>query len=400
MISFKSWDSQSQDLLLYFNKQLFSETVMYISEIIDFMNSNIKQILGIIANSPQGIAIYDNANLNIRFANPAMLTVWDKSTDIIGKDFADVFPNFTEQGFTDLLLNVWHSGVTYRATAYPAEISIGGINETKYFDFEYQAILDKDGNTVAILHTSTDVTARKKALQLLEEKDSLMSFNKELELLTRNLSHDLKNPLGVIKMGAQFMRSKTNMPTTEIHKWCDAILASIGSMESILNHTLRVNEVRRYENSHAYVAMGEIIAHICTEAKNSLDAPNAKFDIGELQPIYGDESLVQQLFYSIIGNAVRYTTNEESPSISISSEIKDEHTIYQIQDNGIGIPKEELGNLFELFYRGSNARDFEGTGVGLSLVGKILKRLQGSIQIDSELGKGTHVTLSFPMPKL
>ncbi|MFD2594677.1 PAS domain-containing sensor histidine kinase [Sphingobacterium griseoflavum] len=373
--------------------------VMYLSDIIDFMNYNIKQILGIIANAPQGIAIYDDADLNIRFVNPAMLAVWGKSDDIVGRKFGDVFPTFTEQGFTDLLLNVWHSGVTYRATAYPAEITIDGKSEIKYFDFEYQAILDESGRTSSILHTSTDVTPRKKALQLLEEQDAMMSFNKELELLTNNLSHDLKNPLGVIKMGAQFMRSKTNMPSSEIHKWCDAILASIGSMESILNHTLRVNEVRLYESSHAYVAMSEVIERVCTEIKNTLDAPSAQFQIGELLPVFGDGSLVQQLFYSVVGNAVRYTTNETVPTISIDSELREGATIYYVKDNGIGIPEDEMANLFELFYRGSNARDFDGTGVGLSLVSKILKRLQGSIHIESKIGEGTTVVLTFPVPK-
>ncbi|GHE35352.1 hypothetical protein GCM10017764_18280 [Sphingobacterium griseoflavum] len=372
---------------------------MYLSDIIDFMNYNIKQILGIIANAPQGIAIYDDADLNIRFVNPAMLAVWGKSDDIVGRKFGDVFPTFTEQGFTDLLLNVWHSGVTYRATAYPAEITIDGKSEIKYFDFEYQAILDESGRTSSILHTSTDVTPRKKALQLLEEQDAMMSFNKELELLTNNLSHDLKNPLGVIKMGAQFMRSKTNMPSSEIHKWCDAILASIGSMESILNHTLRVNEVRLYESSHAYVAMSEVIERVCTEIKNTLDAPSAQFQIGELLPVFGDGSLVQQLFYSVVGNAVRYTTNETVPTISIDSELREGATIYYVKDNGIGIPEDEMANLFELFYRGSNARDFDGTGVGLSLVSKILKRLQGSIHIESKIGEGTTVVLTFPVPK-
>ncbi|WP_037502925.1 sensor histidine kinase [Sphingobacterium deserti] len=360
------------------------------------MNSNIKQILGIIANSPQGIAIYSDANLNIRFVNQAMLAVWGKTDDIIGKNFGDVFPSFTEQGFTDLLLNVWHSGVTYRASEYPAELTIGGVKEIRYFDFEYQAILDSEGKTATILHTSTDVTARKKALQLVEEKDSLIKFNKEVESLTNTLSHDLKNPLGVLKMGVQYMRSKTNMPVAEIHKWCDTILASVGSMESILSHTLRLNQVRHYETEHSLVSMNEIIASIQDEVKDVLNSPLTQFQIGELLPLYGDRSLIQQLFYSIIGNAVRYSSKRSIPTVQISSERKGDYIYYRIKDNGIGIPENELDTLFNLFYRASNAKSFPGTGVGLSLASKILARLDGRITIKSELNKYTTVLLVFP----
>jgi signal transduction histidine kinase len=361
------------------------------------MNSNIKQILGIIANSPQGIAIYSDANLKIRFVNQAMLALWGKSEDIVGQNFGDVFPSFTEQGFTDLLLNVWHSGVTYRANDYPAELTIAGMKETRYFDFEYQAILDNEGNTNAILHTATDVTARKKALQLVEEKDSLIKFNKELEILTSNLSHDLKNPLGVIKMGVQFMRSKTDMPTADVHKWCDTILASIQSMEGILNQTLRVNQARHYEFGDSKVAMPELITSICEEVKDVLESPLTTFQIGELLPLHGDRSLIHQLFYSIIGNAVRYSSGKQTPRVIVSSEKKNDHIHYTIKDNGIGIPQNELDQLFTLFYRASNAVEFSGTGVGLSLASKILARLGGQIKISSELNRYTAVTLIFPV---
>lgn len=372
---------------------------MYLSMQNISMNDGNANLLDIIAHSPQGIAVYETADLKIRFVNQSMLTVWGMDDRIVGQNFADVFPAFTEQGFTDLLLNVWHSGVTYRATAYPADIIIDGKSETKYFDFEYQAIVDANGQTVAILHTSTDVTPRKRALQMIEEKEALISFNKDLETLTHTLSHDLRNPLGVAKMGTQFMRSKTNMPSAEVHKWCDAILASISSMESIINHTLRVNQVRIYESSTDYVNMPEIIDMVCTEVKSFLEIPHAIFRIKELHPLPGDKSLLQQLFFSLIGNAVRYSSNKDQPIIEINSELTDTHTVYHIKDNGIGIPEAELSQLFELFYRGSNAQDFQGTGVGLSLVNKIIKRLGGRIQISSTLDRGTTVSLQFPREK-
>src|SRR5690606_18621245 len=180
---------------------------------------------------------------NIAFVNKAMLAIWGRTPAIIGHSFGEVFPEFTEQGFTDKLLQVWYSGQTYRATEFPADITIEGQTETKYFDFEYQAILDQDGKTYAIVHTAIDVTSRIFAYEMIQERDLKISFNNDLEMWTYTLSHDLRNPLSIAKMGIQYLQEEEQVQEDR-NKWFDMILEAIVNIEHIVNHTVQLNQAR------------------------------------------------------------------------------------------------------------------------------------------------------------
>src|SRR5690606_3006581 len=181
----------------------------------------------------------------IAFVTKAMLAIWGKTPAIIGHSFGEIFPEFTEQGFTDMLLQVWYSGQTYRATEFPADITADDCTETKYFDFEYQAVLDKHGQTYAIVHTAVDVTRRISAYEMVQERDLKISFNNDLEMWTYTLSHDLKNPLSIAKMGIQYMQCREEeFARQDKDKWLTMIWEAIVNVENIINNTVQLNQAR------------------------------------------------------------------------------------------------------------------------------------------------------------
>jgi len=140
------------------------------------------EILNILSKSKDATAIYDNADLHISFVNDAMLDIWGKDSSIEGKTLEQALPELNGQPFARLLKDVWQSGKTYRATDMPATLMINGQPKTSYFDFEYRAVLNSEGQTEAILHTATDVTSRVTAMQQVAEKQMLE------EQLVRKLS--------------------------------------------------------------------------------------------------------------------------------------------------------------------------------------------------------------------
>ncbi|WP_437920481.1 ATP-binding protein [Sphingobacterium sp. LRF_L2] len=361
------------------------------------MKKNTELLLQIVNHSPVATAIYESVDLQITFANTAMLTMWGRNNQIIGKNFGDVFPDFTVQGFTDFLRTVWKTGRTHQAKSYPADITIDGHTETKYFDFEYQAVLDTNGKIYAILHTATDVTSRQSAWNIIQEQEALISFNNELELFTHTLSHDLRNPLTVVKMGTQYLRSKENIPDSLKNKWCDNILNAVESMENIINNTIRLGKVRLYDLSKEAVDMRSTIAAVKQELQALYPTTQYIVKMGSLISLRGEKSLLYQIFLNIIGNAFKYSISKPSPKIEINSTAQKDHIHYIIKDNGVGIPQSDVPVLFNVFARASNTKDIPGSGIGLCLVKRIMHRINGDITIQSTEGEGTIVNLYFPI---
>lgn len=360
------------------------------------MNRNENFFLEILRRSKGATAIYDTADIRIAFVNSAMFEIWGRGEEIIGQCFGEALPEFTEQGFTEILKNVWITGETYEAKEYPANVTINKVTELKYFDFIYQAVLDEDGKTYAIIHTATDVSSRRHALEKVEEQDAILAFNDELEILTRTLSHDLKNPLSIAKMGAQYMQTKNTLTSAEKYKWTTVILDALTSIEQIIGHKIQLNQARILKYNNECVSLEKIIRSICLESQTLYNSTNCVFKIGQLKHLYGDEGILYQIFFNIISNAVKYSSKQKKPIVEINSSKQPGYIVYTIQDNGIGIPKNELESVFQQFHRASNTEGFPGTGIGLCVVKKIMIRLKGKITLSSSVDKGTIVELSFP----
>src|ERR1700744_4222858 len=118
-----------------------------------------QNLLSILAQSQDATAVYDSANLHLRFANQAMFDFFGRGSEIIGQKLEDAIPELKSQPFLEILKNVWKTGVTYADTDTPATLVVDGDLKTTYFDFEYRAIKDASGKVISILHTATDVSA-------------------------------------------------------------------------------------------------------------------------------------------------------------------------------------------------------------------------------------------------
>ena len=180
------------------------------------------QLLDILNNSSDATAVYDSAELRICFANAAMLRIWGKDRDIIGKNLEEAIPELEGQPFSIILKQVWHKGNTYRAVDTPATLKIGGELRTSFFDFEYRPIKDQSGNTYAILHTSADVTSRVMAWEqvhhrqdreqrlineLSESGNRIKAANEHLSAINKDLNVSNEN---ISRLNERLLESETD----------------------------------------------------------------------------------------------------------------------------------------------------------------------------------------------
>ncbi len=359
-------------------------------------NINYQLIIKALDHAPLATAIYATPELHIAFANKEMLKMWYSNESIIGKRFSDAFPNFDQDGFTSILLKVWKTGTTFVATDTPAEIKEGDTFHKRYFDFEYRALLDEKQQTYAILHTSIDVTERNLSRLLIRDQEQKLNLNHDLEILTHTLAHDAKNPLSIAKLGLETLRKKENLSPDTKENWFEIVNGALGSLNNIIDKTVKLSEARTYVLEKEEIYLDQMLPSWVEEAVILNNAKDIRIDISDLHPIMADKGGLYQIFSNIIGNAIKYSANNIRPSLQIYSEKTQKGVAYYIKDNGIGIPEKDINNIFLNLKRGSNALSFQGKGIGLYIVKRIMERLDGQINISSKLGKGTEVRLFFP----
>lgn len=228
--------------------------------------------------------------------------------------------------------------------------------------------------------------------------ESLRNFNTELEMLTYTLSHDLKNPLSILKMGLQFLQnSSAHISAQKRASWYRNMLESVDNIEDIINNTVELSQSRTEILTKDPTPMASKIHRICKEACLIHDSKNCQFHFGQLFPIWGEKSTLYQVFLNLITNAVKYSSSKPEPQVWIHSEENNGEIFYTIRDNGIGIPSQHLPHIFKKFARAENATKFKGTGIGLALVKRIIERLEGEINIYSQENEGTRVVVRFPV---
>ncbi len=345
---------------------------------------------------PIATAIYDNSNLNIAFANPKMLNMWRSENEIFGQTFGEVFPGFTEEGFTDILRNVWDSGVTYKAFDTPATITDGDLKIKRYFDFEYKPLFDKNGRTYSILHTATDVTSKVQAINLAEQRVPHIDPEKNLRMISYTLSHDAKNPLALAKLGIGLLKDHLEMNPKRRLELYDVIDQSLENVVDIIDKTAELSLAPINHLKKQPLRMDLSIPKWCREAKVLYNASHTEISLGDLFPLSSDQNAIYQIFTNLINNAVKYSSLNKGAQILINSQRITNGVLYIIKDNGIGIPHHELENIRLERLRASNSEGFQGKGIGLFIVQETLNRINAQIAIFSKEGQGTEVRLFFP----
>jgi two-component system, chemotaxis family, sensor kinase Cph1 len=236
----------------------------------------------------------------------------------------------------------------------------------------------------------------RKANQIRLLNDRLLHAYEELDTFSHTISHDLRSPLSSIRNYSELLNSPDqDLDEAARKKILERIMFCANKMNRLITEILRYSKMGRAEVEVRPINMNELLQEIKTEVINDLQPENLEFHLGNTPSIRGDAVMINQVFTNLINNAVKYSARK-SPSIVKVSGVQNMNEIwYSVADNGVGIDFAYYSQVFDLFRRMDNAKDFEGTGVGLAIVKRIVEKHKARIWFESTLGSGTTFFIAF-----
>jgi chemotaxis family two-component system sensor kinase Cph1 len=252
---------------------------------------------------------------------------------------------------------------------------------------------------ISAVHAVRDVileTSHKQYNTIKQLNDQLKKVNEELDSFSYTISHDLGTPLTVMKLNAQMLLA--NFESSEKNKKkLSSIVEEIDNMAEMMHDVLQLSRAKHSEIQLETLTPGNTIYKISENAKITFDSPDSQIIIKNCPDVLGDKTMVHQVFLNIVNNAVKYSSQKEQPKVEIEGAEEGDFVVYRIKDNGIGIPEENKHKMFKIFNRMDNAKKFKGNGIGLSIVHRIMKRIGGNVDYESNKD-GTSFILTFKKP--
>ncbi|WP_291144954.1 ATP-binding protein [Flavobacterium sp. UBA7680] len=495
------------------------------------MYDNLTLLKDIVENTPLPIGVYVGEELKIELANPAMIQILGKGSQVIGKTFKELLPELEARQIFDQVTGVFRTGIAFHAKDKKVELVIDGIAKTRYFNYSFVPLTDAEGRIYGVMNTGVDVTdlylarlqvqsaeeklriaidasgmgtyeidlktqqittcgnfnaiwsagqnitnkeliaklhpevlgVREKAhkeaqktgiisyeARIIKEDQSIRwakingkiikdldgravtiigiiqdisgqrQFEQELkkqvtehtrELRRSNddllhfasvVSHDLKEPVRKIMIFNAFLRSDLESGSLQsAERYLGKIDHSALRMHAVIEGILDYSTIDKTAQPVQKIGLNEIMEHIKTDLELVIKEKNAILIVSELAEIEGAPILIQQLFYNIVHNALKFSKSDQPPRVIISSalvEIKGSDFVrISIKDNGIGLDSSHFQSIFKAFERLHSKDEYEGNGLGLALCRKIAKRHNGTIEAFGDKNNGAEFIVTLPL---
>jgi len=235
--------------------------------------------------------------------------------------------------------------------------------------------------------------------ELARRSTELEAINKELEAFAYSVSHDLRAPLRHIAGFTELLQKKVASLLDEKSKhYIGMILESAKRMGNLIDDLLAFSRIGRAETQKTQVSMEQLVKEALTEVRQDTEGRNIAWKIGALPDFYGDRSMLRLVLVNLISNAIKFTRTREQAKIEIGcpNGNKDDLVVF-VRDNGVGFDMKYVNKLFGVFQRLHESAAFEGTGIGLATVQRIIHRHGGKVWAEGAVDSGA--TFYFSAPK-
>ncbi len=230
-------------------------------------------------------------------------------------------------------------------------------------------------------------------IRVLNEK--LKQAYEELDTFSFTISHDLRTPLSTIKNYSELLLEANQSLDDDARRILGKVIAGADKLNFLIKEVLNYSRVGRIDLDYTEIDMKALVQEIKNDLVVALNINNLQFEIGETPALYGDQTMVTQVFANLLNNAIKYSAKSNPPKVRVDGKETSSEVIYSISDNGIGIDLNYYNRIFDLFKRMDNVRGYEGTGVGLAIVKRIIEKHNARIWVESELGAGTVFYVAF-----
>jgi len=267
-------------------------------------------------------------------------------------------------------------------------------------------IYNKGIGAQMILLAIEDITERKKAEQEIKNLNEdlkhrafeLEAAYKELETFSYSISHDLRNPLLVIGgFSRTLLERYSNHLDAKGQQFLSMIHSSTEKMLQLIDDLLTFSRSEHQQMKPSDIDMRELAKVVFEELKSIIPEQTVLLDIKTLPPARGDPSMIRQVFVNLLSNAIKFTRPKGAGVVEIGCMVKENQDIYYVKDNGVGFDIQYAGKLFGVFQRHHTVDEFEGTGVGLAIVQRIIHRHGGRVWAEGKANEGA--TFYFFLPR-
>jgi signal transduction histidine kinase len=285
-----------------------------------------------------------------------------------------------------------------------------GVMEEKYWLTKNVPVFDQDHEISYIIHHVEDVSEmvltekrrkqdmEKAARELAASNQELEQVNQELDAFTYSVSHDLRAPLRAINGYSQMVMEDYNeVLDADARTYLDTIIHNAMRMGALIDDLLTFSRLSKQPVNKVLLNMSAITDSVVSELRIHAPARLA-INVNPLVPAEGDSNMIRLVWSNLISNAIKYSLKKERPSVEIGCMEEDKRVVYYVKDNGVGFDMKYYDKLFGVFNRLHSKHEFDGTGVGLALVDRIVKKHGGEVWGKSTMGEGAIFYFSLPAP--
>ncbi|HYX42083.1 MAG TPA: ATP-binding protein, partial [Pyrinomonadaceae bacterium] len=267
-----------------------------------------------------------------------------------------------------------------------------------------------DGSFAGRIGSAMDITEHKLAEEEIkrlnenlerrvgERTEQLEAANRELEAFSYSVSHDLRAPLRAIDGFSRILlEDHAGQLDAEGRRVLDVIRTSAHRMAQLIDDLLAFSRFNRQPLAQAEIDMTALVHEVRAQIHAATVCPKCEWRIARLPVAQGDRALVAQVLANLLSNAIKYTHREGQPVIEVCGYERAGEQVYYVRDNGVGFDMRYADKLFDVFQRLHNEAEFEGTGVGLAIVKRIIERHGGRVWAEGRVGAGA--TFYFALPQ-
>lgn len=268
---------------------------------------------------------------------------------------------------------------------------------------------DERGRPVAILETNNDITEHKRReenirslnQELSKRSAELESINKELEAFAYSVSHDLRAPLRHMGSYTELLQKRISSVVDEkSNHYMAMMLDAAKRMGNLIDDLLAFSRIGRAETRKTLVSLAQLVREAVTEVRQDTEGRNIVWKIGGLPEFYGDRSMLRLVLVNLISNAIKFTRTRPQAEIEIGcSEGNKDDLVVFVRDNGVGFDMKYVDKLFGVFQRLHQSDTFEGNGIGLATVQRIVQRHGGKVWAEGLIDRGATFYFSAPKPQ-